>query len=186
MRKLIYAINLTLDGCCDHTKVIPYDDMVDYHTSLLGEVGVLLYGRKTYELMIPFWPDIARSQSGSTKSMNDFARAFDAVDKIVVVSRTLKKPEGNKTKVVRDNLQEEMLKLKQEEGKDIVVGGVELPEQLMKLGLIDEYRFIVEPVITGEGRRLWDGARLAEKLQLKFVDSKMLTSGSIALRYSRN
>src|ERR1044071_1169946 len=125
MRKLIYAINLTLDGCCDHAKVIPYDDVVAYHQDLLSEVDVLLYGRKTYELMVPFWPDLAKSQSAPVKSMNDFARAFDAVRNIVVVSRSLKNAVGNKTRIIRDNLKDEMLKLKQEGGKDIVVGGVD-------------------------------------------------------------
>lgn len=72
MRKLIYAINTTLDGICDHTQVSPDDDLYDYHIRLLREADALLYGRKTYELMVPYWPDMAKARSGDTKE-NEFA-----------------------------------------------------------------------------------------------------------------
>src|SRR5437763_203197 len=100
MRKLIYAINLTIDGCCDHTKLSGSDDVLDYHASLLQEIDVLIYGRKTYQLMVPFWPDVAKNNSGPTKAMNDFAQAFDSISRIVVFSKSLDKVEG-KTTIVR-------------------------------------------------------------------------------------
>jgi dihydrofolate reductase len=84
---------------------------------------------------------------------------------------------------VRTNLRDEILKLKQEQGKNILIGGVDIPSQLIELGLVDEYRFVVQPIIAGEGRRLLEGISLPEKLQLKLVESKILKSGSVALHY---
>jgi dihydrofolate reductase len=115
--------------------------------------------------------------------MNDFAQAFDSVPGIVVFSQSLEKAEGNKTRIVRTNLQDEILKLKQEPGKNIATGGVSIPSQLMELGLIDEYLFLVQPIVVGEGRRLFDDVSLPEKLQLKLVESKIFESGAVALRY---
>ena len=185
MRKLIFGINLTLDGCCDHTKGIADEEVHDYFTQLLSETDTLVYGRKTYELMVPFWPDVAKSNSGSNKAMNDFAQAFASVSKIVVFSKTLEKAEG-KTKIVRANLKEEILKLKQEPGKDILVGGVDIPSQLIRLGLVDEYRVVVHPIIAGEGRRLLDSTSLQEKLRLKLVESKIFQSGCVALHHVKS
>jgi dihydrofolate reductase len=115
--------------------------------------------------------------------MSDFADAFDAVNKIVVFSRTLDKMEGTKTSIVDTDLKETILKLKQEEGKDILLGGVDVPSQLIGLDLIDEYRFVVHPLIVGEGRRLLDGTTLPQRLHLKLVESKAFRSGSVALHY---
>src|SRR5215467_6926385 len=143
MRNVIYAINVTLDGCCDHTKGIADEELLEHYTQLLGDVGLLAYGRKTYELMVPYWPDIAKSQS-ETRAENEFARAFDSIHK-VVFSRSLERAEGN-TRVVRTSLQEEILKLKKEQGKSILVGGVSIPSQLIELNLVDEYRFVVQPI----------------------------------------
>ena len=181
MRNLIYGINVTLDGCCDHTKLSGDDDIHDYYTDLMRDIDLLVFGRKTYQLMVPFWPDVAKNHSGPTKAMNDFAQAFDAIDK-VVFSQSLNSAEGN-TRIVRTDLQDEILKLKQEQGKNMLVGGVTVPSQLIKLGLVDEYRFVVQPIIVGEGRRLLDDISLPEKLQLQLVDSKIFNSGTVALRY---
>ncbi|MEJ7646109.1 MAG: dihydrofolate reductase family protein [Chryseolinea sp.] len=183
MRKLIFAINLTLDGCCDHTKGTGDDELHDYYAALLRDSDTFVYGRKTYELMVPFWPDIAKDNSGSTKGMNEFAKAFDAVKRIVVFSRTLGKVEQKKASIVRSNLKDEMLKLKQQEGKNILTGGVDIPSQLIQLGLVDEYYFVIQPLVVGEGRRLLDTYKLQEKLQL--VESRVFKSGCVALRYTK-
>lgn len=184
MRNLIYAINLTLDGCCDHTKGSANDEIFDYYAQLTRAVDVFVYGRKTYQLMVPFWPDIAKNQSGQTDAMNDFARAFDAKN-LIVFSQTLDSVEGKNTRIVRGNLQEEILKLKQQEGNDILTGGVSLPSQLIELGLVDEYRVVVQPFIAGEGRRLLADVSLPEKLALSLVESKIFDSGFVALRYAK-
>jgi dihydrofolate reductase len=182
MRKVIYAINLTLDGCLDHTLMVPDEALLyDYSTQLMGAVDTLLFGRKTYELMVPYWPDIAKDPSES-QADRDFGQVFVSKN-IVVFSRTLAGSEDSNTRIVRANLRDEILKLKQEPGKDILLGGVDLASQLMELGLVDEFRFVVHPVIAGQGRRLMEGANLQEKLKLKLVDSKVFQSGAVALRY---
>jgi len=181
MRKLIFAINITLDGCCDHTKGVADDETHEYFTHLLREVDLLVFGRKTYQLMVPFWPEVAKSQS-MTKASNEFARTFDSINRIVF-SRSLDSVEDKNTRIVRTNPHDEILRLKQEQGKHILVGGVSVPSQLIELGLVDEYRFVVTPIIAGEGRRLLEGVSLPERLQLKLVETKILKSGCVALRY---
>jgi dihydrofolate reductase len=175
MRNLIYAINLTIDGCCDHTQMMADEAVHDYFTNLLlQDTDTLVYGRKTYQLMVPFWPDVAKNNSGSNKAMNDFAHAFDSVKNIVVFSKSLDKAEGKNTRIVRSNLQQEILHLKQGQGKSILMGGVDIPSQIIHL---------VHPIVAGEGRRLLEGVNLPEKLQLKLVESKIFQSGCVALRY---
>ena len=115
MRNVIFAINLTLDGCCDHTKFNPDEETHDYFTQLMRDVDLLVFGRKTYQLMVPYWPDIAKSQS-ETKSDIEFAQAFVSKKK-VVFSRSLASAEDGNTIIVRTNLRDEILKLKQEQGK---------------------------------------------------------------------
>ena len=184
MKKVIFAINTTLDGVVDHMKIGPPDQETgEYFIRLTRDAGTFLYGRKTYQLMVPYWPDVAKNPSGRSKEANEFAQAFVAVDNIVVFSRSLDKVEGKNTRIVRTNLRDEILKLKQEEGKDIHTGGVTLASQLAELGLIDEYHFAVHPIIAGEGRRLFEGINLQEKLQLKLAGSKALKSGTVVLRY---
>jgi dihydrofolate reductase len=183
MRNVIFAINLTLDGCCDHTKQIADEETHEYFTHLMREVDLLVFGRKTYQLMVPYWPDIAKNQS-ETKAENEFTRTFDSISK-VVFSRSLDGAEDKNTKIVRTDLRDEILRLKQEPGKSILIGGVSVPSQLIELGLVDEYRFVVGPIVAGEGKRLLEGVSLPERLQLKFVESKIFKSGCVALRYSK-
>jgi dihydrofolate reductase len=133
MRNLIFAINLSIDGCCDHTKFRPDEEMMEYFTHLFSE--------------------------------------------------SLDSPEGKKTRIVRARLHDEILKLKQEQGKNILTGGITIPSQLAELGLIDEYRFVINPIVIGEGRRLFEGINLQKKLQLKLVESTVFKSGAVALRY---
>ena len=152
MRNLIYAINTTLDGCIDHTKFSPDAETFDYVTQLTRDADTFVYGRKTYQLMVPYWPDAAKDPS------DEFAQAFVAVKKIIVFSQSLDSPEGEKTRIVRTSLHDEILKLKQEQGKNILTGGVTIPTQLAELGLIDEYHIVVLPIVLGEGRRLFEGS----------------------------
>jgi dihydrofolate reductase len=182
MRNVIFAINITLDGCCDHTKMLGDEEMHEYFTHLMRDVDLLVFGRKTYQLMVPFWPDVAKNHS-ETKAMNEFADTFDSINKIVF-SESFDSAEGN-TRIVRTKLQDEILKLKQEQGKNILIGGVAIPSQLIELGLVDEYHFVVQPIVAGEGRRLLEGISLPEKLQLKLVESKILKSGCVALHYMK-
>jgi len=181
MKNMIFAINTTLDGCVDHTKQVADDETHEYFTDLLREVDLLVFGRITYQLMVPFWPEVAKTQS-MTKASNEFANAFVSINKIVF-SRTLDTAEDKNTRIVRTNLRDEILKLKQENGKSILLGGVSIPSQLIELGLVDEFRFVIGPIIAGEGRRLLEGVSLPETLQLKLVESKIFKSGCVAHRY---
>jgi dihydrofolate reductase len=181
MRKLIYTINVSIDGCCEHTIGPPDEDVFEYYLQLVSDAGLQVFGRKTYELMVPYWPDVAKNPEES-KADREFGEAFVALDK-VVFSRTLDSREDGNTKIVRTSLRDEIVKLKQQPGNYILVGGINLPSQLIELGLIDEYRFMVMPIIVGQGRRLFEGASLPEKLRLKLVESRKFESGSILLRY---
>ncbi len=182
MRNVVFAINIALDGCCDHTKMIGDEEIHQYFAQLMRDVDLLVFGRKTYQLMVPFWPDVARDHSGQTKAMYEFAQAFDSINKIVF-SQSLDRPEGKNTRIIRTNLQDEILRLKQEQGKNILIGGVTIPTQLIELGLVDEYHFVVHPIVVGAGRRLLEGISLPERLQLRLVESKVLKSGFVVLRY---
>src|SRR6202047_5277246 len=181
MRKLIYAINLTLDGGCDHTNGFPDDEVFEYSTHLVRAADLLVFGRKTYQLMVPYWPDVANNPS-ETKADREFAETFVSKDKIVF-SQSLESAGDKNTTILRTNLRDEIVRLKHEQGKYILVGGVSIPSQLIELGLVDEYRFVVQPIVAGEGRRLLEGVSLPEKLQLKLVETKTFKSGCVALHY---
>lgn len=181
MRKVIFAINMTADGYCSHTDGIADDQLHRYFTGLLRNAGVLLYGRITYQLMVPYWPEVARKQSES-EGINEFARIFDALD-IVLFSRTLTHVDRTNTRLAQRDLAEEVLALKQKPGKDICVGSLSIASQLSARGLIDEYRFVIHPVIAGKGPRLFDNAKLQESLRLQLVDSETFESGAVALHY---
>src|ERR1700742_1488455 len=109
MRHLIFAINVTLDGCCDHTKQFVDEEKLEYFKDLLGHVDLQIFGRKTYQLMVPYWPDVLKSPS-ETKADREFARAFESTGK-VVFSRSLQGAEDSNTRIIRRNLREEILKL---------------------------------------------------------------------------
>jgi len=184
MKNVIFSINLSLDGCCDHTKMGGGDDETyEYFSQLMREADTIVIGRITYQLMVPFWPDIAKNNSGNTKAMNDFAQAWGSVDKTIVFSKSLDRVEGKNTRIVRSNLQDEILKLKQEQGKNILLDGVTLSSQLLGHDLIDEYRIVIHPVIVGKGRRLFEDVSLPDRIPLKLVGTKAFKSGCVALRY---
>jgi dihydrofolate reductase len=184
MRNVIYAINTTIDGFCDHDKFYPGNEIMDYYTRLMQEADTLVYGRKTYQLMFPFWPDVAKNPEENTRESVTFARALDAVGEVVVFSRSLENQEGEKPAIISSGLEEEILKLKNKPGKNILVhAGVTIAAQLASLNLIDEYRIVVAPVILGTGRRVFDGINIKEKLQLKLVDTVMFKSGAVVLQY---
>ena len=184
MRKVVFAINITTDGYCSHTDGIADEELHPYFTGVLRNGSLLLFGRITYQLMVPYWPDIARRQS-ETAATNEFARVFDSLDK-VVFSTTLTHVEGNNTRLVRANVAEEVLALKQQPGKDICVGSLSIASQLSDRGLIDEYRFVVHPVVAGKGPRLFETVTLQDRLRLDFLGSKTFRSGVVALHYRKH
>ena len=184
MRRVVFAINMTADGYCNHTDMIADEEMHAYHTRLLRDANLILYGRITYQLMVPYWPEVARSQSADEAS-NEFARVFDLLDK-VVFSTTLKRVEGTNTRIVRENIAEEVLALKQQPGRDICVGSLNIASQLSNRGLIDEYHFVVHPVVAGKGPRLFDSVKPQDRRRLDLVGSKVFRSGVVALHYRKH
>jgi dihydrofolate reductase len=184
MRNTVFAINMTADGYCSHTDGIADDELHAYFTELLRHADIILFGRKTYQLMVPYWPEVAESQSESP-TVNEFARTFNALDKIVF-STTLKSVEGGNTRIARANIEEEVRKLQRQAGKNIAVGSLSIASQLSQSGLIDEYHFVVHPVVAGKGPRLFEAVDLKERLQLKLVGSSTFSSGVVALQYRKN
>jgi dihydrofolate reductase len=181
VRSVIFAINTTADGFFGHEDGIADEELHDYFTALWRHVDVLLYGRVRYQLMVPFWPDIARNPTDE-RSMNDFAHVFDALEK-VVFSTTLKHIEDANSRLAKSSLEEEVLALKRQPGKDIAVGSVSLASQLSALGLIDAYRFVVHPVIAGKGPQMFKTVTPRERRRLVLVDTRTFQSGAVALHY---
>src|SRR5918997_1046159 len=153
MRKVIAAINMTLDGFCDHTAGIADDELHQHYSKLISNAGVLLYGRITYQLM-EYWPTVLKNPTGN-KPVYDFAVMIDKIPKIVF-SRTLKSVDWASAKLSRKDIKEEVLELKQQTGKDILVGSRSLIIQLMELNLVEELQLCVHPVIEGKGLPLFD------------------------------
>lgn len=178
MRKVIAAINMTLDGYCDHTSGIPDDEVHDHYTDLLGSAGVALYGRITYQLM-EYWRAVLETPRG-IKAMDDFAIAIDKTPKIVF-SRTLKSVDWQSAKLATQDLEQEVLQLKQQSGKDIFACSPSLIVALTKLNLIDEYQLCIHPVIAGSGLPLFRD--ISEKIVLKLIKTKVFSGGAVILYY---
>lgn len=180
MRTVTFGMNISLDGYCDHTIFNPDMELHDYFTGMMEDVDLLFFGRVMYQLMFPYWADVAKNQSG-TADENKFAERLTSIDK-VVVSRSLEDVQEN-TRIVRSNPAEELRKLKQQPGKKISVDSVSMLPELIAAGLIDEFRLVVHPLMVGTGRRLLDTGNLHEKLNLKLVDTRVFKSGYVAHHY---
>lgn len=178
MRKVIWGINLTLDGFIDHEKGLADEELHQYWTDFFNNVDVILFGRKMYELLVDYWPT-APSDTSLPKEMIDFAHAINRLPKIVY-SRTLEKVEWNAT-LEREIDPEEIRRLKQQPGKGISISGREIAQKLMEHNLIDEYQFLVQPIILGSGTPLFRD--LHEKYQLKLFDTKTFRSGVVCHYY---
>jgi dihydrofolate reductase len=183
VRSVVFGINITVDGCCDHTQVIADDELHEYSTDLLRGVDLVVFGRKTYQLFEPYWPAVAKNQS-ETAAVNEFARTIDSLEKIVF-STTLTRVEWKNTRILRGNLRHEIVKLKNLDGRDISIGGLSIASQLAQFDLIDDYHFIVQPFVVGKGPRLFESRGLNETLQLKLVGFNTFRSGVVAIHYRR-
>jgi dihydrofolate reductase len=179
MRKLIAAINMTLDGFCDHTAVNPDEEIHRHYTELLIDAGAIIYGRITYQLMESYWPALVKNPTGK-KSMDEFAVAIDNIPKIVF-SHTLNHVAWETVKLAKGGVKEEVLELKQQPGKNVLVGSPSMILALMKLDLIDEYQLCVHPVIVGSGLPLFRDVH--DRTVLKLSKTKIFGSGAIILYY---
>lgn len=178
MRKIIAAFNMTLDGICDHTAGIPDQEIHSHYTDLLNQADAILYGRITFYLM-EYWLPYVRNPSGE-KSMDDFARAIDKIPKIVF-SHSLKDIAWKSAPLAVGELGKEVQKLKQQPGRDIIVGSRSLIVQLMNLQLIDEYQLCVYPVVSGRGLSLFEN--ISNRIILKLTGVKTFSGGAVILYY---
>jgi dihydrofolate reductase len=181
MRKVTFAINNTLDGFADHTAGIADDELHEFFTNYLKNIDIVLLGRKTYEMMTSYWPH-AREDPRSTKSEIEFADEFNSIAK-VVFSNTLKEVNWENSVLADKNLPELVTELKNQSGKNISAGSLSIASQLLKLNLIDEFWFVVHPIILGKGKQLFEN--LDEKNYLKLVDTKKFNSGAVVLHYQK-
>ena len=179
MRKLIAAINMTLDGFCDHTTMIADEEIHQHYNELLSNAGTLLYGRITYQLMESYWPSVVKNPTGN-KPMDEFAVLIENISKIVF-SHTLKNVDWKNTELKKEVIKEEVLELKQRGSKNILVGSPSLIVALAQLDLIDEYQLGVQPIIIGRGLPLFKNVK--DRINLKLIKSKTFGCGAVALYY---
>jgi dihydrofolate reductase len=178
VRPLRYSINVTLDGCCDHSAIPPDEDLHRHAIENLNQADALLFGRVIYEMMEAAWRPPAATV-GRPDWMEPFARTINAAKKYVV-SRTLDRVDWN-AELVRGDLGTAVRQLKRESGTGLFTAGVKLPLALAELGLIDEYEFVVHPRLTGHGPTLFAG--LSKYVDLRLVGRLEFSSGAVAMRY---
>ena len=184
MRRIIFSIPITLDGYIEGPNreldwVIADDDLHDFYTNLLNTADLILYGRVTYELMLNYWPK-APYDTSIPASMVRFANTLNPISK-VVFSKTLKNVGWN-TKLVDSLMPDEIIKMKLEKGRDILLGGgASIAQAFMQHNLIDEFQLVVQPVAIGRGKPLFNG--IHDMLKLNFIWSRPFHSGAIALCY---
>ncbi len=178
MRKVIAAINMTIDGICDHTAGIADEEVHEHYTDLIRNADSILYGRITYELM-EYWRNLVANPTGE-KSMDDFAIAIDSIPKIVF-SKTLATVDWQTARLANQTLVEEVLALKQQTGNNILIGSRSLIIQLLKLNLVDELQLCIHPVVQGSGMLLFEN--IEDRTLLQLVKTKTFKAGAIILYY---
>jgi dihydrofolate reductase len=182
MRKIIAAINMTLDGFCDHTAMIADEEIHQHYNELLRSADTLIYGRITYQLMESYWPSVVKDPTGN-KPMDEFAVLIDNISKIVF-SRTLKNVYWKNSKLKKEIIKEEVVELKQSgngRSKNILVGSPSLIVALTQLDLIDEYQLGVQPTVLGSGLPLFKNIK--DRVNLKLLKTKTFGCGAIVLYY---
>lgn len=178
MRKLIAAMNMTLDGFCDHTVMIADDEIHLHYSDLLRSADTVIYGRITYQLM-EYWKSVVENPTGNA-AFDDFAEAIDNISKIVY-SRTLENVDWKNTELKREIIKEEILELKRQSGKNILVGSPSLIVALTKLGLVDEYQLGVQPTVIGSGLPLFKN--ITDRIDLKLLKTKTFGCGAVFIYY---
>lgn len=179
MRKLIAAMNMTLDGFCNHTYGIADDELHEHYNDVLRNAGALLYGRTTYELMESYWPAVVANPTGN-RATDEFAVLIDDISKIVF-SRSLQGVTWQNSTLKNELVKDEILELKQQTGKDIYVGSPSMIVALTRLNLVDEFQLCVHPVIAGNGLPLFK--EIGRYIELKLLKTKHFDSGVVAHYY---
>ena len=181
MRKIIAGMNMTLDGFCNHEAMNADDEIHEHYTDVLRNADLLIYGRITYKLMESYWPSLVENPTDNI-SDNDFAVAIDNLPKIVY-SRTLDHVVWKNSTLKREIIKEDILDLKQQGDKDILVGSPSMIVAFTQLGLIDEYQIGVQPIILGSGLTLFKN--ISERVDLKLLKTKTFRGGAVMLYYER-
>jgi len=189
MRKVVLFLHASLDGFVEgpngpmDIRWVSYDGDLEKHADnllSLSTVDTILWGRRTYHIMKDYWPTVPSNPSATPREV-EHSKWLDRTTKIVF-SSTLDNIDWVNTRLVKDNAAEEIMKLKQQPGKDIMIlGSPRLGHSLMQLGLIDEFQITVSPIVVGGGLPLFRG--IDDKLRLKLLDSKTLPSGVVCLHY---
>ena len=169
---------MTLDGFCDHTAGIADDETHQHFIALLNSADTILFCRITYQLM-EYWPTVVKNPTGN-KAVDEFAVTIDTISK-VVFSLTLKNVDWKTARIAKRGIKEEVLELKHQPGKDILVGSPSLIVALTPLDLIDEYQLVVHPVILGSGLPLFKNIK--DKVDLTLLKTKRFGCGAVALYY---
>jgi dihydrofolate reductase len=185
MRKVIYAMNVTLDGFVEGPNreldwSNPDEELHRFWNDQEREIDTSLYGRRLYEIMNDYWPT-ADEDSSAPDYVLEFAQIWKEMRK-VVFSTTLEKVEGN-SRLAKDSTADEVAELKAQPGKDIAVGGPTLAASLIRLDLVDEYRLVVHPVVLGAGLPFFPS--LDQSIDLRLLETRTLGSGTVYLRYER-
>jgi dihydrofolate reductase len=187
MRKLVLFLHASLDGFVEGPNGemdigwVSYDADLEKHAKeILSTADTVIWGRGTYQMMHSYWTSVPSNPSASQHE-RDHAEWIEKTAKIVF-STTLVKVEWNNSRLVKQNIEEEIKNLKQQPGKDMVIlGSPRLAHYLMQFDLIDEYKITVSPVLIGSGLPLFQG--LKEKINLKLIENKTFDSGAIGLIY---
>ncbi|MGB0095484.1 MAG: dihydrofolate reductase family protein [Solirubrobacteraceae bacterium] len=184
MRELIYSMGVSLDGFIagpdgEIDWTAPDEKLHRFHNQQTRELGAHLCGRRLYEAMV-YWETADEKPSASEHEL-DFARIWKQLPKIVF-SNTLEKVEGN-ARLVRSGVAEVLAELKEQPGKELAVGGAGLASTVMNLGLIDEYRLFVSPVLLGGGTPYFP--TLEARINLELVETRTFASRVVYLRYRR-
>ncbi|HEX8060582.1 MAG TPA: dihydrofolate reductase family protein [Cyclobacteriaceae bacterium] len=181
MAKIVAALNITLNGSCDHTSGIADEELHEHYKELIRGSDVILYGRITYQLMEGYWPALVKNPSGE-KAMDGFAIAIHNIRK-VVFSRTLKSLSWENSVVAKNSLEDEVRSLKNQQGKDVLIGSPSLINELTKLALIDEYQLCIHPVIAPDGLLLFKN--IQEQIILKLKKTRIFKAGQVLHYYER-
>lgn len=169
---------MTIDGVCDHSVGIVDEELHHHYSELISKADIIIYGRKTYELM-HFWKTLVEIPS-ENQSMNDFAASINKISKLVF-STTLRESNWKSAELSNMPLQDKILELKHQTGKNILVGSRSLIIQLLNKNLIDEFQLCVHPLVEGKGLSLFD--QIESRITFKLEKTKSLKSGVIVLYY---
>ncbi|HET6437245.1 MAG TPA: dihydrofolate reductase family protein [Anaeromyxobacter sp.] len=176
-----FALNVTLDGCCDHREMVADDEMLRYWTRLMDAAGAVLFGRRTYELMEDAWPQVARDPKATPSNRNG-AKKLEAKPTYAVSTTRCDLPWSN-THHLEADLTRAVKAVKKATPRGVLVGSPQFSAALQRRHLVDEYRLVVHPVVAGQGPFLFSG--LKPSLHLKFVAATRLKSGIVALHHRR-